>query len=127
MSEVGQRKLLSGSTDGRQIKVAATATAGTLIHTASGLDNTNHDEVWLWAVNHHSSNVTLTIEWGGVTDPDDLVKTVMAPDIGLLQVIPGWVLTNGLIVRAFASTADKVTIGGWVCRIPINPNQGYRV
>jgi hypothetical protein len=127
MSEVGHRKLLSGSTDGRQIKVAATGTAGTLIHTASSLDNTNHDEVWLWACNHHSANATLTIEWGGVTDPDDLVKKVIAPDIGMLQIIPGWILTNGLVVRAFSSVADQVTIGGWVCRMPVNPNLGYRV
>jgi len=127
MSTVGQRKLLSGSTDGRQIIVVATATAGTLIHTASALDNTNHDEVWLWACNHHTSAVTLSIEFGGVTSPNDLVKMVIAPDIGLVQVIPGWVLTNGLIVRAFSSVANKITIGGWISRMPINPNQGYRV
>ena len=39
---------LSGSTDGKQIKVSQTATAGTTIHTAHA---TSLDEVWLWAVN----------------------------------------------------------------------------
>jgi hypothetical protein len=42
--------VLSGSTDGRMIKVAATATAGTTIHTGSATATT-FDEIWLYAVN----------------------------------------------------------------------------
>ena len=37
---------LSGSTNGRLIKVVATATAGTLIHTAHA---TSLDKLFLWA------------------------------------------------------------------------------
>jgi hypothetical protein len=39
--------VLSGSTDGRMVLVAATATLGTTIHTAHATDQ---DEIWLWAV-----------------------------------------------------------------------------
>ena len=39
------KTILSGSTDGKQIKVAATATAGTLIHTGSTTPATLH-EIW---------------------------------------------------------------------------------
>ena len=40
------KTLLSGSTNGRQIKVAATATPGTTIHTATNTAG-QMDEVWL--------------------------------------------------------------------------------
>ena len=59
---------LSGSTDGRMILVAQTATPGTLIHTANAVTGAdNYDEVWLWAVNSDATNRKLTIEWGGVS------------------------------------------------------------
>ena len=44
------KTILSGSTDGRAIKVAATATAGTLIHTGSTNAATLH-EVCLYVMN----------------------------------------------------------------------------
>ncbi len=47
---VYDKRLLSGSTNGRLIKVVATATAGTLIHTAV-TGTTNIDEIHLYAVN----------------------------------------------------------------------------
>jgi hypothetical protein len=65
--------VLSGSTDGRLIKVAQTATAGTTIHTGSATATTI-DELWLYAVNSDSTDRKLTIEWGGVDAPDDLIE-----------------------------------------------------
>jgi ligand-binding SRPBCC domain-containing protein len=60
--------VLSGSTNGRDIPVAATATAGTLIHTVG---STGFDEIWLFAANVTAITATLTVEWGGVSDPGD--------------------------------------------------------
>ena len=69
---------LSGGTDGRNIKVVATATLGTTIHTAHA---SALDEIWLWAVNSDTTARKLTIEFGGVTVPDDLIEfTVPAED-----------------------------------------------
>jgi hypothetical protein len=48
------KNILSGSTDGKAVKVAATATAGTTIHTGSATATTI-DEVWLYAVNSSAS------------------------------------------------------------------------
>ena len=59
--------------DGLGILVAATSTAGTAIHTASSTATTI-DEVWLYAYNNHSSDILLTIEFGGVTSPKDVIK-----------------------------------------------------
>lgn len=107
---------LSGSTDGKGVKVAATATPGTLIHTAHA---TNLDVLMLWAVNQDADNETrsLTIEWGGVTTPDNIFVTPIAAKAGLIVVVDRLLLTNSLVVRAFADEADDVIIYGHVIRV----------
>jgi hypothetical protein len=107
---------LSGSTNGRLIKVTATSSPGTVIHTAvSG--TIDYDEVWLYAMNQGTTDTALTIEWGGTTDPDDRITTTLLPKAGLTLVVPGLVLQNENNVRAFASTANVILIGGYVNRI----------
>lgn len=110
---------LSGSTDGKLIKVAATATAGTTIHTGSATATTI-DEVWLYAVNSDSSDRKLTIEWGGTSSPDDLIEQTITAESGLLLVVAGLVIVGNatpLVVRAFAASANVVMVGGYVNRI----------
>ncbi len=106
--------LLSGSTNGRPIKVAATATAGTTIHTAHA---TNIDEVWLWASNTDTAAKKLTIELGGTTSPDDLIEVTVFGETGLLLVIPGLTVSGSVVVRAFCETANVVNIVGFVNRV----------
>jgi hypothetical protein len=96
--------------------VAATATAGTLIHTAS---STATDEVYVWATNTDTSVRTITIEWGGVSSPDDLICMAVSlpassPPICL---VPGLRVAGGVVIRAFADSANKVLITGNVNRI----------
>jgi len=110
---------LSGSTDGRLIKVAATATAGTTLHTGSATATT-FDEVWLYAVNSDTSDRKLTIEWGGVSSPDDLIEQTVTTESGLVLLVAGLIIKGNatpLVVRAFAATANVVMIGGYVNRI----------
>lgn len=110
------KKLLSGSTNGKGIKVAATSTLGTTIHTAlSGTSNLQ--EIFLYAFNSSTSAVDLTIEWGEATVPDgNIVKSIPAKD-GLYCVVPGLLLQNSLVVTAFASSANVVIIHGYVHEI----------
>ena len=111
--------ILSGSTDGRAIKVAATATPGTTIHTGSATATTI-DEVWLYAQNTDTTARKLTIEWGGVSSPDDLIELTIPSESGLTLVAPGLLIkgnATALIVRAFAATANVVTIHGYCNRI----------
>ena len=108
--------LLSGSTDGKGIKVAATATAGTTIHTA-GSGTSNRDEVWIYAVNSSASSVKLTIEWGEATAPDGNIEVTVLPEAGLVTVIPGLLLQNSLVCKAFAGTANVIMLHGYVNRI----------
>lgn len=110
------KKILSGSTNGKQIKVSQGATPGTLIHTAVA-GSSDIDEVWLYAVNSGTAAVKLTIEWGGVASPDDSVEVVIPGESGLFQVIPGLPMQNSLEIRAFAGTVDVIMISGFANRI----------
>lgn len=105
---------LSASTDFKQVKVAATATAGTTIHTASA---TALDEIWLWAVNSSTSDVKLTLEWGEATAPDGNVELTIPAESGYVPVVPGLILTNSLVLKAFAGSANVILVNGYVNRI----------
>ena len=110
------KQLLSGGTNGKNIKVVATATAGTDIHTAvSG--TSDMDEIWLYACNTDSSDVKLTIEYGGTTSPDDLTEVTISAESGWTLVCPGLLLQNSLVVKAFAASANVIEINGYVNRI----------
>jgi hypothetical protein len=114
MAQVAKRKL-SGSTDGRQVKVVATASAGTTIHTAvTGTVAGTWDEIWLWATNSDTVSRLLTIQWGNTASPDDSISVTLAPQSGLVPIVPGLILQNGAIVRAFAAAANVVMISGFV-------------
>jgi hypothetical protein len=110
------KEKLSGSTNGKQIKVAATSTPGTTIHTAV-TGTTDWDEVWIYVTNNHTAAVDLTIEFGGTTSPDDLIQQSIPSKTGLYLIAPGLILQNSLVVKAFASVANVLCVSGWVNRI----------
>jgi len=105
---------LSGSTDGKGIKVVQTLTAGDTIHTAHATDL---DEIWIYAVNSQAAAVKLTLEWGQADAPDGNIEVAIPGESGLYLVIPGLLLTNSLVVKAFADTTAVVIIHGFVNRI----------
>jgi len=112
------RILLSGSTSGLPVIVVATATPGTLLHTAvSGA--TAFDEIYAWASNVTGASATLTVEWGGVSDPGShMVKAVSIPaNSPPIPIATGQVLNGGLICRAFSGTASAINVIGFVNRI----------
>jgi hypothetical protein len=106
---------LSGSTNGRGIVVAATASAGTTLHVATN-DADTLDEVWLEAVNHTSSSIDLTIEAGG-TASGDRIEVAIPPQQGLVRVLDGHCFSGGVTIAAFASVASGISIFGDVNRI----------
>ena len=116
MATVKGKRRLSGSTDGRGIKVTATSTAGTLLHTAKGSTTPGEfDEIWLFAYNSDSTARLLTIEFGGVTVPDDnIAMTIPVVGAGLVTVVPGLILQNAVNIRAFAAAANVISIFGFV-------------
>jgi hypothetical protein len=108
------KAILSGSTNGKAIKVAATASTGTTIHTTGA---TALDEIWLYAYNSSSSAVVLTIQYGGTTAVDNDIKLSIPATSGLTLVIPGLILTGTSTVAAYAGTTNVVTVSGYVNRI----------
>ena len=106
--------LLSGSTDGKGIKVAASSTPGTTIHTAHA---TAYDEIWIYAVNSETTARKLTIEWGQADAPDGNIEITIPAESGLVLVVPGLVLTNACVVKAFSAAANTTIIHGYVNRI----------
>lgn len=116
---VFSKSTLSESVNGRGILVAATATAGTLVHTGPTV-TTSFDEIWLYAKNTSASAVKLTVEWGGVTSPNDLIEFSVPAESGLYLITPGLLIkgaATALLVRAFAATANVVTLHGYVNKI----------
>ncbi len=102
----------SGSTDGKPVKIAATATAGTLFHTAHA---TALDEINMYLSNTDTVDRNVTVEFGGATAPDwNVVFKVPAGQT--ILAIPGVRLTNSLTVKAFASAANVVNMLGNVNR-----------
>lgn len=114
------KTLLSGSTQGKPIKVAATASTGTTIH-ATGTSSTTIDEVWLWAMNTSTSAVKVTLQYLGTTSPDQDIEVTVPGESGLMLVIPGLVATGtgsaANTIYAYAATANVITISGYVNRI----------
>ena len=121
MAQAFTRELLSGSTNGLAVKVTGTSTgASVTVHTAiSG--TTSSDELWLWAQNNDADGETrtLTIEFGGTTDPDNLIIVPIPCKAGPVLVVPGFPLRNGLVVKAWADEANDCQIYGYVNRVTV--------
>jgi hypothetical protein len=114
------KELLSGTPGGgRGVKVVATATPGTTVHD-TGTGTVNSDEVWIFASHKHTAVITVTVEFGGTTDPDDLIVMEIPPNVGLVPIVHGLILRgsgSARSIKAFASVANKVTLHGYVNRI----------
>jgi hypothetical protein len=116
MSQVYSKAKLSASTDGKKIKVAATSSPGTTVHTAvSGTSSL--DEIWLYAYNSHTADVVLTIQWGGTTSPDDETIITVPTKAGRYLVVDGQLLQNSLVVKCYAATTNVILIDGFVNQI----------
>lgn len=114
------KERLSASTGGRQIKVAATTSPGTVIHT-TGTSASVLDEIWIYAYCSDSADRALTLEWGGTTAPDDVIKLTITKDAGLILVVPGLILsgdgTTGRTLRAYGAATNVIMLSGYVNRI----------
>jgi hypothetical protein len=102
----------NGSANGRMVKIVATSSPGTSLHTAHA---TALDEVYIWAMNTDTVARKLTIEMGGTTSPDDDIEVTIAAESGFILVVPGIRLTGGIIIKGFAAATNVI-----VCAVNIN-------
>lgn len=111
------KQKLSGSTDGRGIKVSSnTAGSGVTVHT-SVAGTTDFDEIWLYAYNSDASTINVTVEFGGTTSPDNTITQSVPAQSGLYLLIPGFPLQNSAVVTVYASKVNVVSMYGFVNRI----------
>ena len=103
---------LSGSTSGKGVKVAKTATAGTTVHAAHP---TSLDELYIWALNS-GTGTSITFEVGGVTDPDNLVHVPLKPNSFQPVIEGGIAVTGSISTAAFTEVANEVVLYGYAKR-----------
>ena len=113
------KEFLSGSVGGQPILIAATGSTGTTIHTTLS-SSTVIDEIWLYASNTSGFAYSLFIEYGGTSQPTNILPFLIEPSSGLFIVLPGTILSGtgstGRVVRAYASTANVINVVGYVNR-----------
>lgn len=111
------KTILSGSTDGKAVKVTGTSTGATVtVHTGSATASTFH-EIWIYANNTSATDVKLTLEWGTATAADGNIEYTVKAENGLYLIVPGLLLkgnATALTVKAFAGTADVILLTGYV-------------
>jgi hypothetical protein len=110
---------LSGSTDGKGIKITGTASGSAVtIHTATS-GSGDIDLVTLFATNQDVDGETrsLTIGWGGTTDPDNLITVPIPCKAGPVAVCDRMPILNSLVINAWADEASDVVIYGHVQRV----------
>lgn len=118
MGSKAVKRKFSESVDGMPIKIVATSSPGTLIHTAvAGQIEGTYDQILMWAFNSHVADVVLTVEYGSNAAPDSNIVETIEFRAGLTPIIPGLLLQNSREVRAFASIPNVITVGGEVNRI----------
>lgn len=110
---------LSGSTDGKGIKITGTNSAGAVtIHTATANAN-DIDLVTVYAQNNDADGEvrTLTIEFGGPTSPDNLIIIPIPAKVGPVLVFERFPALGGIVIEGFADEADDVIMYGRVERV----------
>lgn len=116
MSSTYLKSALSGSTNGKQIKISATTNgSANTVHTAVASTGANTwDEVWLYAYNDDTVARNLTILFGGTTEPDNKIFTSIPPQSGRTLILDGMILQNALVVKAYASATNVIILDGFV-------------
>lgn len=100
---------LSSSSNGRPIKIGATATPGNTVH----LSVAGFRDIVTFTVTNtdRSADHELTIEWGGTTNPDDHI-IIFCPAAETVIAVHEKPIQAGLQVRAFADQADTLILQG---------------
>jgi len=107
---------LGGSVNGKQILITATeSSSADIIHAATEL-GTATDEVWLYAYNDATSSAVLNFLWGGISEPEDVVRVVIGSRAGRTLLVDGKLLQSGSI-WAYSSLPSSVIVDGFINRI----------
>lgn len=109
---------LSGSIDGRPIRITANASASAnAIHTTQA-GTSSMDEVYLYAYNDTTASIQVSVLWGATVEPDCVFRTTLLSQYGRTLIADGMILRNGLTVYAYTNISGSiVNVDGFVNRI----------
>ena len=115
------KQLLSESTNGKSIVITATGASTTTIHTTQASSGIM-DEVWLYATNSTTADITLNVLYGGTNfSTDVLFEGVIEAYAGNILICPGLILqgdgTTGSSIYGNASVLSGINVFGYVNRI----------
>lgn len=105
---------LSNSTNFQPINIAATTSGSpTLLHTS---DSTDFDELWLDAYNYSGNDAFINIMLGGSSSYQILTLPIPS-NRGLIPLLKGQTFTGSVVISAYASTTNVISVIGRVNRI----------
>lgn len=108
---------LSSSINGKQIIITGTGSiSANEIHTAVAGESAL-DEIYIYAYNNATSSIATNILWGGIVEPDDLVKCNIPSQNGRYLIVDGKLLQNSLTVKMYADVSGSLIVDGFVNRI----------
>lgn len=109
---------LSGSTNGRGVVVTSiTAASGNVLHTTvTGAGASVFDEVYVYAMNLTTVARKVVVNAGGTATGDRIRLTLPSSSGGLFLMVPGLRYNGGVTLRAYATSASKVSMHGYVNR-----------
>lgn len=115
------KQTLSASTNGKAVNVTATGVSTTLIHTTLASASST-DEVWLYATNSTTSDITFNLLYGGTDFVNDILfEGVIEAYSGSVLICPGLIArgdgTTGFSVYGNSSAASGINVFGYVNRI----------
>jgi hypothetical protein len=110
------RIALSGSTNFAPVNIAATSSGSpTTIHTA---DATALDELWIMAANYTNTDATLYMMYGG-SSAYQIWSYPIPANTANVPVLLGQTFTGSLVISAYASITNTVSLLGSVNRITV--------
>lgn len=115
------KQLLSQSVNGKAVNITATLSSTTLIHTTSS-SASSIDEVWLYATNATTSDITLNLLYGGTNFTNDvLFDGVIEAYAGSVLVCPGLIARGddsvGFSIYGNSTSVSGINVFGYVNRI----------
>lgn len=117
MADISKQKF-TNATLGRPVLVTTNASPGTDIHTVT-TNSSQFDEVWLYAANNGTTNISLTVEFGSNSSADQINASIPFKS-GLYLIVPGIPLQGDATpptIKAYTNTVNTVSISGWVNRL----------
>jgi hypothetical protein len=115
------KQLLSESANGKAVNITGTGVSTTLIHTTA-TSASSTDEVWLYATNSTTSDITLNLLYGGTNFTNDILfEGVIEAYGGSVLICPGLIArgdgTTGFSIYGNSSVATGINVFGYVNRI----------